>query len=330
MDQQGPVLGATLYAFTTEWRSGMYTFEQMIEKVAELGLGPGVEVVGFQSLRSYPDVSDEEAGQIRDLLGKHGLIPSCLGGNLDVGRRRDRPMDLDEMVAYLERQIWSAQKMGFPVLRIQMFPGLKLFEKLAPIAEKAKVQVAGELHSPLSANHPEVVALREGFDRLGTEYVGFVPDFSASMTRVPAIYWDHLRALGASEELIEAVGELWSSDQPPGAKFPKMAELARRFGASPALAGRLNTCLTMFGRMPVSEWAILFPYARHIHGKFYGVTAQGVEPSIPYPQILQVVKQSGYQGTISGEWEGHAFTEQKIGFQQAQAWHAMVTGLLAG
>ena len=33
----------------------------MIRRVAELDLGPGLEVVGFQSLRGWPNVSDEFA-----------------------------------------------------------------------------------------------------------------------------------------------------------------------------------------------------------------------------------------------------------------------------
>ena len=93
--------------------------------------------------------------------------------------------------------------------------------------------------------------------------------------------------------------------------------------------GQLMASLTMFGRRPVGDLAGLLPYAKHIHGKFYGVDASGNEPSLPYPELFAVLKNEGFSGTISAEWEGHAFTEEPIGIQQVQAWKAMCERLLA-
>ena len=53
MTNHGPILGVTLFSFTNEWQQQLYTLDEMIAKVAESGLGPGIEVVGFQSFRSY-------------------------------------------------------------------------------------------------------------------------------------------------------------------------------------------------------------------------------------------------------------------------------------
>ena len=329
MNNQGPVLGTTVYSFTNDWQLRLFTFDELIAKVAQLGLGPAVEVVGFQSFRGYPDVSDEFARHFRDLFDKHGLIPSCLGANCDIGRRRDRLMTTEEILDYVQRQLVTAQKLGFPVMRIQAFVGPKIFEKLAPIAEKAKVHVACELHSPLSVDNPEVVALRECYDRVGSPYIGFIPDFSCTMNRVPELYWKSLRLLGAPEGLIDAAKEIWKTDKPNSEKFGALAGAAARFNASPAVAGRLNNSMTMFGHMPVKDWAELLPYARHIHGKFYEVDETGNETSIPYPEIMALLKKVGYQGTVSAEWEGHAFTGETIGIQQVQRWHAMCKRLLA-
>jgi sugar phosphate isomerase/epimerase len=330
VDINKPVLGTTLYSFTNEWLQGLYTLDQEVEKVAELGLGPAMEVVGFQSIREYPDVTDEFARHFRDLLDRHVLTPSCLGGNCDIGRDPKRLMTEDETVAYVERQIVSAQKLGFPVLRIQTFVGPRVFERLAPLAEKAGVQVACELHSPLSAHHPEVVALRECFDRVGPDLVGFVPDFSCSMIAPPNIHWEKLRQVGAPEGLIAAARDVWSSDRPVPEKFAALAEAAARFGATDAIRGQLNMTLTMFGRMPVEDLVELLPYTKHIHGKFYEVDASGVEASLPYPELMALLEREGYRGTISAEWEGHAFTEEPIGFEQLQAWRAMCDRLLGG
>lgn len=328
MNSTGPVLGTTLYSFTNEWKQRRYTFDQLVEKVAQLGLGPAIEVVGFQSLRGFPEVSDEFVHHFRDLFDKYELIPSCLGANCDVGRRRGRLMNADEIMDYLQCQMVTAQKLGFSVMRIQAFVGPEIFEKLAPLAEKARVHVACELHSPLTIDNPEVVALRECYDRVGSPYIGFIPDFSSTMNKVPESYWSMLRGLGAPDGLIEAAKEIWKTSQPNPAKFAALAEASKRFEANPAVSGKLNQSMTMFGHMPVADWAELLPYTRHIHGKFYEVDESGNETSIPYPEIMSLLKKEGYQGTISAEWEGHAFTEDTLGFQQVQRWHAMCERLL--
>jgi len=327
-DKPGPILGTSLYSFTNEWQQRLYMLDQLVAKVGELGLGPGVEVVGFQSFREYPDVSDEFAGHFRDLLDRYELIPSCLGANVDIGRRPDRLMTSEEMIDYIERQIVSATKLGFPVVRIQAFVGPTIMEKIAPVAEKANVHVACELHSPLTVDNPEVIALRECYDRLGSPYVGFIPDFSCSMNHPPEGYWESLRRVGAAEGLIEAAKEIWKTNDPMPTKVAALAEAGARFGFDPDQSGMLNRSITMFGHMPVEDWAELLPYARHIHGKFYEVDETGKETSIPYPAIMALLKKVGYNGTISAEWEGQAFTDETIGVQQVQAWHAMCERLL--
>jgi hypothetical protein len=149
------------------------------------------------------------------------------------------------------------------------------------------------------------------------------------MTNVPEGYWADLRLAGAPEALIERAKEIWKTDKPTAEKFAALAEVGARFEVNPAVAGKLNLAMTMFGHMAVESWSELLPYARHIHGKFYEVDATGRETSIPYPELMALLKKVGYQGTISAEWEGQAFTEESLGFQQVQAWHSMCTRLLA-
>jgi sugar phosphate isomerase/epimerase len=47
----------------------------------------------------------------------------------------------------------------------------------------------------------------------------------------------------------------------------------------------------------------------NIHGKFYEMTADLVEPSIPYDEIVAVLKQGGYDGYICSEYEGNRWIE---------------------
>ncbi|HEY2200485.1 MAG TPA: hypothetical protein VGH56_01250, partial [Solirubrobacteraceae bacterium] len=115
----GPRIGVTLYSFTEKYHARQYTFEELIHKSAALGIGPGLEIVGFQSIRRYPVVTDSFALRFRRLLDEAGLEPSALGANIDTARRRDRLMTDDETIETLEVQIRAAAKLGFPVLRVQ-------------------------------------------------------------------------------------------------------------------------------------------------------------------------------------------------------------------
>ena len=328
MGNNRPILGVTLFSFTNEWQQQLYTLDTMIAKVAELGLGPGIEVVGFQSFRSYPTVPDDEARHFRNLLDKYGLIPTCLGANIDIGRRRDRLMNADEIYDTVRQQLISAKKLGFPLMRVPPSAGELTLENLLSLAEEYQIQLAVELHSPLSVDNPVVVKLRSMFERLNSPYLGFIPDFSTSMTSVPEGHWRNVRRAGASEDLIEAAKAIWLTDKSIPEKFGALSEACQQFGATPEVIGQINMTMTMFGHMPVERWREILPYVHHVHGKYYEVNAEGVEPFIPYRDLLALLKREGYQGTISAEWEGQAFTEEPIGFQQVEAWHAMCTRFL--
>lgn len=328
MSDKRPILGTTLYSFTIEWKARVYTLDQLLEQVATLRLGKGIEVVGFQSFRTYPDVTDEFAKHFRDQLDHYGLFPSCLGANLDFGRRWDRLMTDDEKVEYIQRQINTAVKLGFPVMRIQTSTGTKILEKFVPLLEKANLHMGFELHSPLSTDNPEVIEFRETFDRLQSPSLGFIPDFSTSMTSVPEVNWQDLRSVGAPEGVIDEAKVVWTSNDPIPSKFKALADICTKYNANDAVRGKINTTMTMFGHMPVDGWKEIMQYVRHIHGKFYHVTPEGVEPSIPYPQLMAMLKEVGFGGTISAEWEGHAFTQDMIGIQEVTAWHKMCNRLL--
>ena len=52
-------LGLTLYSASAEFRAGWFDFDGLLDRVAELGIGPGIEIVASQVLPTYPIVSDE-------------------------------------------------------------------------------------------------------------------------------------------------------------------------------------------------------------------------------------------------------------------------------
>jgi hypothetical protein len=136
-----PQLGVTLYSFTPDFHGRRYSFEQLMAKVGRLGLGPGLEIVGFQSIRGFPDVTNAFARRFHELIERHGLQPSCLGANADAGLRRDRLLSEDELADYMTLQLEAARKLRFPVARIQYSVSPDLIERLLPVAERLDVRM---------------------------------------------------------------------------------------------------------------------------------------------------------------------------------------------
>ena len=323
-----PKLGITLFSLTLEMRQPGYSLEGMIRRVAELDLGPGLEMVGFQSLRDWPRVSDDTVVGLRNLIDECELVPTAMSMNLDLARRRDRRMDEEEGLAYLEAQMESANRLGFPIGKSAILATRTFVEGLARIAERLDMKFGVEVHSPESVDSPHVVELRELFDAVGSPNLGFVPDFSSSMHDVPPSLVEAHRASGMPGELIDLVAEVWHTDSSMPAKFARFREEAEALGASPGDLGKLNMVLTMHGRMDPRRWEELMPYVVHVHGKFYGIDANGNEPSIDHATIMDVFVQAGYTGFISSEWEGHAYTDAVSGWDMCRGQHDLMRRLI--
>jgi sugar phosphate isomerase/epimerase len=324
----GPVMGTTLYAFTIDWLSGKYSLETMLAEVAKRKLCNAVEIIGFQSIRGFPDVSDAFVKDFRNWMDKYELVPSCLAVNVDVAIRPGEKLSEDETVEYVAKQIETASKLGFSVVRSQMTAKAPVMRKLLPVAEKYKIKVGNELHSPYTLSHPAVTALRELYAELQTPYLGFVPDFGNSMRAIPKGMLDGFRKDGVTEALIDLLQKIWHNDLPTHEKYGLLQQEGTALGGTPAQLGRLNMVLSLLSRQKPEEWLEVMPQIVHAHGKFYSME-NGEEPSIDYPALMKVFKQGGYNGYISSEWEGHIFTDEISGFDIVKEHQEFCTRLLA-
>ena len=54
----GPQMGVTLYSFTNEWPTRQFDLAGLMHEVARRGLGPNIEIIGFQPPRAKRWVSD--------------------------------------------------------------------------------------------------------------------------------------------------------------------------------------------------------------------------------------------------------------------------------
>jgi sugar phosphate isomerase/epimerase len=321
-------LATSLFSYAYEWNSGAYTLEQVIAKTRQMDLGTGLEIIGFQSLKGFPYITEAQVTEVKHLLDKYEFEPVCLDANVDVAIRRHKYLDIDETVEYLKPQITAAQRLGFQILRIQMTAKPEVVRKLASFAEKANVKLGMELHTPYAVNHPAVIALRELYAEINSPYLGFVPDMGTCMRQIPNALLSSFKEVGVTDEMINITKEIWQKDAPMPAKFGELYERTSALGATPPQIGRLNMAFSMNGRQPIELWQEVMPQVIHLHGKFYGFDENEEEPSIDYPLILKTFHEAGYQGYIASEYEGSAFTDEFDAFDMVEKQHRLFKQIL--
>ena len=100
-------------------------------------------------------------------------------------------------------------------------------------------------------------------------------------------------------------------------------------GASPAI---MDCLAGMFGFVQfhdrkdlpglLQELKDIIPYSFEMHGKFHYIDEDGSEPSIPYADILPVVRDSGFDGYLICEYEdemycgGTEFTKKQLALEK--------------
>lgn len=302
-------LGLTLYSASAEFRAGWFDFDGLLDRVAELGIGPGIEIVASQVLPTYPVVSDEFVRTWRAAFDRHGFTASSLGANLDMGRRRDRDMTPDEEFEFSELMFRGAKQLGFPLVRIQSAKP-ELLRRLLPIAEKLDLRLAYEIHAPLGPNAEPILKVRETYAELDSPLLGFVADFSSTMHAMSPTLLRAVRRAGLDDAAVDRLQEIWATDLPMRERQEEFIGYLRGRDFDPARLGSFaHLAFNMHGHVAPREWADIMPQILHVHAKFYDIDDSGQEPAIDYPELVRVFVEGGYRGYWSSEWEGHAFAE---------------------
>jgi len=325
----GPQVGVTLYSYTNEWLTRHFDLPGLMQEVANREQGPNIEIIGFQNFKEFPDVSDDFAAKFKDLVAETGLNPvSCAINSDRFLKPGQQPIEDAALVEYHKRQLRSAKKMGFSLVRYQFALPVHLLPEIAPYAEEIDIRMGVEVHAPMWAGHPAVQAYAEMYDKLDTPVLGWIPDFGGTASRIPESMLDAARAAGASEDLLDKLKEVWLEDGMSHEKAGRLREWALTNGHAPAHIQAASLAFFILSNNDPKSWAQLVDRTIHIHGKFYGVDDDGVEEAIDYETILPLFRDGGFTGTIVSEWEGHAY-DTRDAFEQVRRHQAMCRRILA-
>lgn len=296
-------LGVTLYCFTDEYAKGIFSLEDCIRTAAEMG-AEGYEIVATQMIPSYPYISDKFLGEIKAMSAAYGIDPICYAANTDRGMRVDRDLTEAEMLASTINDLKSAYKLGCKVMRVQYLLSPTAMGKLAPYAEEYGIKVGVEIHNPETPSTPIMQEYLEVFEKTGSNYLGFIPDFGSFATKPNKPHWDHAIENGAPIELLEMAAKLRFDDIP----MKEASEVLLKAGANDAVMTAFSGMygfVTFYNKPDLEGLKRIIPYCHHFHGKFHYLNDDLEEVSIPYDQILSVIRNSDFEGYIMSEYEDH-------------------------
>ena len=319
--------GVSFYSYQEEYYIGKLDLEGCVAEAAKIGAN-GIEVIPEQSWNSFPNLSDAELETWHKYMAKYGTTPVAYDLFLDRKRYKDRLLTRDEGVESVVRDIKLASKLGCKVIRVIINTPAEVVEGAAPYAEEYGVKLAVEIHSPMTYDHRWVNEHLEVIHRVDNGFVGLLPDMGTFVERMPRVITERALREGATPALVDYICKVY--EQQPNDLHTLAPEIAWR-GGNPAdlrLAGEAAWYNNLDPRVLLDH----MPYIFHIQAKFYEMTDDLVEYSIPYDKIIDVLIEGGYDGYLSSEYEGnrHIQDVQEVdSIEQVRRQHEMFKRLLA-
>ncbi|MCI2049578.1 MAG: sugar phosphate isomerase/epimerase [Lachnospiraceae bacterium] len=296
-------LGVSLYGFTQRFvERDDYGFEEMFRGLNALGIRK-FELVGAQMFRSYPIPSDEEIAEVLELAAKYNVEPFSYGGYIDFAKRTDRDLTDEEMLREITYDLMTAHRLGCRYLR-EPVPA-RLMPAAAAMAERYQVAIGYEIHAPQRPSDPDVQELLHVFEKLDSPWVGFVPDFGCYIERPNKLSVDRFLGLGAKPENLQYIIDHRWDGSTEAEMTAKMAEMGG--GEAEKMAVSEWFGYLSFAPADLDGFRTVLPFARYFHGKFYHIGEDCVETTIPYEKLIRMAVESGFDGTLMIEYEGHTF-----------------------
>ncbi len=298
----GPRLGVMTFSLCGDlWRRRM-SIDESLEAVASLGAGQEVELLGSLALPAFPASSADELRRLRATIERLELVPSVYCADLERGRSRSRTLSQCEALELVEVEAGYARELGFPALRVNA-AGPDLLEDLDRLAGRTGLVVLIE-HGAEPRTDPHTAELVAGLDRLGSQRVGLIVDGSAFVRRLPEGWRRAAVAGGVPTAALDLIVGSWDPEQP----LPEVMGALHGMGLDrlelDLAVYALMTTRFLFRKGDVQGLRELLPWTHHMQTKFFATDAEGVDPCVPYDEIVPLLRDAGYAGGLHAEYEG--------------------------
>ncbi|MFG1681194.1 sugar phosphate isomerase/epimerase family protein [Nonomuraea sp. NPDC049269] len=317
--------GVSLYSFQEEYFLRTMSLEDCIRAAAGIG-ARGIEIIPEQSIPGYPHLTDEFVDAWFGWMHKYDTTPVATDLFLDTKLYPGRWLTLEEQVASVHRDIDIAVRLGATVIRAIINTPPEVMEAAAPYAEEKGVRLLLEVHAPFHYSHPWIEQHLEVMHRLDTPALGLMPDMGTYVRRFPRVVSERALRDGAKPELVDLIVKTYDDHGDSHA----LMDIVNYRGGGPVDFGLARQATHYIWSDPKLMLSYM-PLIGHIQAKFYEMTDDGVEYSIPYDEIVPLLVEGGFDGYLSSEYEGNRHIQDAYpvdSVEQVRRQHAMFARLL--
>lgn len=280
-----------------------YGVEHMFAELNELGVSK-CELIGSMMFDQYPRPKSSEIEAILKAADRFGVTVHSYGGYIDLGKiTGHEPTDADIMLD-ITADLMTARDLGANYLRAGAIPE-HLMEASAAMAEQYDVRIGIEVHAPAKPSDAKIQSMLALMDELDSPYLGLVPDFGCFIERPAQPALDRHIANGADAALLDYVITHRHDGLDEAGMQAKVAEMGGGEAEKWAISEMFG--FLSFGPADIEGFKTLLHRTQYFHSKFYHVTQDLTDPQIPVEKLLQAIVESGFEGVLLSEYEGHAF-----------------------
>lgn len=322
----------SFYSLQDQYVRGKINLEGIFKLLKELDAG--MEFISDQMMKGTPHPSEESLKQWDELINKYQVERVCNDIFINTCLYKNRTLTTKEATDALIEEIKLANRLGFKLIRLVSKTPAEIIEPALPYAEKYNVTLALEIHGGMSFDNPMTKAFVEVMKNLNSPYVGLVVDTGIFCRRHPRVATNYFRDLGANENVINYINNIFESGTDPKRYFEKFGGVPEELKSLIKNQQDFEYVLFSDG-YEASDFSILdeyMPYIKHFHGKVYEMTEEGNEYSIPYDELIKYLHEKGYEGYIATEYEGNRFvlpTEEVKELEQVRRHQEMLKKYIA-
>lgn len=248
----------------------------------------GIEILANSHIDSYPELSDDYLEKWQSLCRKYQIEPVEYGHWVDTRLYKDREMSLEEAREKLINDFKIANKLGFKILRTKM--GV-INGELAPVENWREIikSVLPEAEQYDVIMCPEIHLTTVLADQFVQDYVDFIEETGT-------------KHFGLNIDL---------------------SVFQNRFDVPGVIVFNPDSKHSLPG-----EIIPLLPYVKCIHAKFNKMDDDFNELTIPYPEILSILKEHNWEGYLLSEYEGANKEVEGYVSQELRKHHVMMKRIL--
>ncbi|HVL62441.1 MAG TPA: DUF6379 domain-containing protein [Microbacterium sp.] len=282
--------GVSLYSFMTDYGT-VLDLETAMAGIADIG-ATGIEILGEGHIPNYPNPSQEWVDDWFRLLEKYGLEPTNYGSWIDTRLHSSGPngrdMTVDEGAAALQRDLRLAKRLGFRFVRpkIGVVSSDLIPHPIWTEVVEASLPLAEELDVIIC---PEIHSPTPIKHEVVDEYIEFI-------RRTGTKHFGILIDTGIFQ------------DRPIPLKPGE-------------LPGRRPAFLDGIGVDP-ADFADVAEHVVFIQAKFHDIDENLEDQQIPWEPVLRAIKDAGYTGYLSSEYEGEREPGRSI--EQVRRQHSLM------